>query len=358
MTEFHLNEAQRSLMAEALYLARFLIGQGAEHADPSLVQRRRDRIREIQHALQTQTHPVHRDARPVSAIPLAVRRAFVQALMLVSRYFTVGGLGWRGTLRSPTLSQYCPDPVPPDWHTPDRLLKLCDRFQLGDDCHDTLRHHLSDVDADIAVQRRLIAAVLDTVHLTVEGDAVPPREAFAALFQVLFGGILLNPDKLDGLFTPTQIYFCVDFPTGDRAEDWQALSVPEHQSRLRDLHHQIQTFNFSKFRRFPTFGPCDPATIDGRWVRQVCDRTGLSASEVREMLSKSVGVLPRADAEMVLIHDIWGPYWQLRFSQFESDYASLSDCDEPLRAGETAYTETGPLTCRELFQLQGDTVTL
>jgi hypothetical protein len=178
-----------------------------------------------------------------------------------------------------------------------------------------------------------------------------------ALFQELFNGILLNPDCLSVVFTPTQLYFCIDFPPPEDFRSWGNLSLPEHQGALRELHQKLSNFTFQKYKRFPTFGPCDPVGINWDWAQAVCDRLNqqfpsgntMTLEKVIHRLSKSIGVLPKKDAEMFLVHDIWGHYWQLLFSQFDSDYTALADCGEALRVQETAYTPAGPLSCRNLF---------
>jgi hypothetical protein len=337
-----LTPEQRSQVAEALHLARFLIGGDKATADPTLVARRRDRIRHLQQSLQACGHPVQREPLPVGEIPLAVRQAFVRSVLLVRHYFAVGGTGWQGSLDSPTLAKFRPDPIPPQWYADDQGARLCQTFQLPAEWAAQLQRELAQVDADIRSQKALMAAVLDTVGLTA-ASTQPPQTAFACLLTYLFGGLIVAPAQVQGIFTPTQLYFCLDFAAADPGN-----------GALERLKQRLSTFTFAQFRRFPTFGPCLPEEIDGEWVQQLSDRTGLPATTILQRLPKSVGVLPLADAEMFLIHDIWGHYWQLWFSQFESDYASLADCDQPLRAGETAYTANGPLTCRDLFIWTGD----
>lgn len=360
-----LTATQRSQIAEALTLSRFLISQ-SEGADPALIDRRRDRIRTIQQSLQACAHPVNRTPCTVSEIPLWVRQAFVESALLVSRYFAVGGGGWRGTLPSPTLSQYRPDPVPPSWSTPAGIAAIGDRFELPTKIMDSIIARLDQVDGEIARQRTLIEAVLQTVGLSLEAPLPEATEPFVSLFQECFAGILIDPDKLNVVFTPTQFYFCVDFPALEDLRGWRQFCPPEHQGALRELHQRLSTFSFEKFKRFPTFGPCQPADIRWNWAQMVCDRCHLQSpqpfpmtpEQVIQRLSKSIGVLPQKDAEMFLVHDIWGHYWQLLFTQFESDYTTLADCGEVLRANETAYTPAGPLTCRELFEFAGPQVTL
>ncbi|HEY9887866.1 MAG TPA: hypothetical protein V6D02_05655 [Candidatus Obscuribacterales bacterium] len=351
-----LTPIQRSHIAEALTLSRFLTTAAAD-ADPEVVQRRRDRIRVIQQELQSCAHPIERLPTHPENIPLAVRQAFVRSTLLVSRYFAVGGVGWRGTLDSPTLRKYQPDLVPAHWSTPAGVAAIAERFALPPDAIADISQQLAEVDAAIAQQRQLMTAVLNSVGLTADTPDPLPIEPFVSLFQELFDGILVNPDYLAVVFTPMQVYFCIDFPPIEDFRGWGNISVPEHQNALRELHQTLSGFTFQKFQRFPTFGPCDPQGINPTWLQRVGDRLHLATpgeppptpALMARRLSQSVGVLPLKDAEMFLIHDIWGHYWQLLFSQFEGDYATLADCGEPLRARETAYTAQGPLTCRELF---------
>ena len=277
-----------------------------------------------------------------------------------------GGGGWRGTLASPTLSQYRPDPVPASWSTPAGIAAIGDRFELPNTAMDAIINRLDQVDREIAHQRTLIEGVLQTVGLSLEAPLPAATEPFVSLFQECFDGILIDPEKLNVVFTPTQFYFCIDFPALEDFRGWGQLCPPEHQGALRELHQRLSAFSFEKFKRFPTFGPCDPAGIRWNWAQAVSDRCNVQSShpfpttpeQVIQQLSKSIGVLPQKDAEMFLVHDIWGHYWQLLFSQFESDYTTLADCGEALRASETAYTPAGPLTCRDLFEFAGAHVSL
>ncbi|MEM6592828.1 MAG: hypothetical protein AAF651_13325, partial [Cyanobacteria bacterium P01_C01_bin.73] len=86
---------QCELLAEALDLARCLVF-GNRSQEAPVMERRRDRLRQIQAELESVTHPICREALPLEEIPLSVRQAFVRAVLLVTRYHQAGGTGWQG----------------------------------------------------------------------------------------------------------------------------------------------------------------------------------------------------------------------------------------------------------------------
>ncbi|MEM9164495.1 MAG: hypothetical protein AAGC54_15695 [Cyanobacteria bacterium P01_F01_bin.4] len=351
-----LSSTVRQLMAEALQLSRFLLSAEATTADPALVARRRDRIRTLQTALKTHAHPIRRDYQPIDSLPETVRRAFVRAVLLVTRYHKAGGHGWWGTLpSSPTLSHYQTDPIPSGWDHPDSIQTLCKGFGLTAATAAQLSSMLEQVDARTQQQQQLINAIL--AEVTPQTGQTKASQAFAQLFSHLFRGITVPPEKLKCLVTPLQLYFCIDFPEAETSTGWETVTAQD-LVRLRQLQQSLKAFSFEKFRRFPTFGPCDPSQVNSDWLANIAKMMSVSAADLCQWLPATVTILPLQSAEQFLLHDIWGHYWQLVLTQFEGDYIQLAQCDQPLRAHETAYTPDGPLACRSLFCLEGETVTL
>ncbi|MGP1383303.1 MAG: hypothetical protein ACTS2F_07045 [Thainema sp.] len=351
------DSVRRQLLAEALQLSRFLVGN--DSSEPR-VQRRQERLREIQATLQTYAHPVCCDRSSPAQIPLKVRQAFVESVLLVTRYHRVGGMQWRGTMPSPTLSQYQPDPIPASWDTETAIATLCQQYELSTDHQAGLKTLLAQVDHQIEQQHRIMQAVLASVEITPDTEQ-PHLSSAARLFRYLFT-IDVPVGLVQLVYTPLQVYFCVDVKAveeleggeGKTADGLDAIAL----AKLKQLLMAAGSFSYSQFQRFPTFGPCDPMQIDREWVEQVAATVRVEVVALLRSLSRAVGVIPLHKAEAFLLHDIWGHHWQLMLTQFESDYAILADCDEPLRAGETAYTPNGPLTCQELFKLTDQTVTL
>ncbi|MEO1127082.1 MAG: hypothetical protein AAFX95_23840 [Cyanobacteria bacterium J06639_16] len=343
-------QQQCNLLAEALDLARCLVFGNRSHTEASVIERRRDRLRQIQVALESFTHPICRDRLPLEQIPLTVRQAFVRAVLLVTRYHQAGGVGWQGTLASPTLSNYHPDPIPEGWKEPGAIAQWNQQFQLGAEFEVSLTQLLTTVDERLRQQRAIMQAILADADAG-DGTGALSKTAIAVLFQALFE-IQIPVDKIHCIYTPLQFYFCLDFPPAidDPSQGWDGVDA-DNLEKLRALQNSLSNFSFAKFRRFPTFGPCNPVHIDSAWANRIGQKANCSSTQVVQAMAQTVGVLPVADAEAFLLHDIWGHYWQLVLTQFEGDYAILADCHEPLRAGETAYTAAGPLTCFDLFEL-------
>lgn len=349
------------ILAEVLDIARCLRRRGQTPEDnEAFYQRQQQRLKGLQAKLAThRRHPLTDALKPANTIPKPVRQAFVRAALLVRRYHQLAGHQWQGTLASPTLSKQVPDQIPAVLESADAIASLCTHFQLA--AKDSLETMVQQVDQRIAHQVSTIQSVLSSVGLaqSTDGAAVTTTENMApmrriqaaALFKHLFG---ITLPAVDIVYTPLQIYFCLP----SNATDLAAQVPAAEQPCLQELYESMADFSFDQFRRFPTFGPCQPKHISTAWVTPISQHLGQTTDSIIKALSTSVSVLPAAKAEAFLIHDIWGHYWQLMMTQFQADYAILAHCDDPLRAGETAYTDQGPVVCRELFHPTGDQVTL
>jgi hypothetical protein len=358
---------RNSLLAEAWRLIRAVNGL----KDEELLKIHRSRLQELQQELKAFAHPIRRDRLSPQSIPLTIRQSFVKAAILLTRYHQVGGSQWRGTLRSPTLSQYRPDPIPPFLRSSDVIPMLCKKFELPVEFEAELQQVLQSVDQRIEQQQRIMEGVWGERHETAAPhppnsgglpDQSPPElgdlgggspgvihpnsSTILSQFHSLFGHIPIPPQALDCIYTDLQIYFCLD------------LSMLESNAALQDFLTTLGKFSFAQFQRFPIFGACDPKGIDPDWCDRLSQQVALPKSQVLNTLSRSVAIIPTAKAEAFLLHDIWGHHWQGLLTSFEADYGILANCGEPLRAGETAYTADGPLSCGELFAVEGGEVRL
>jgi hypothetical protein len=347
-------ESERHLITEALQTARLLNQQPED--SPSR-QRLAARLQQLQTELANLAHPIAHTPLAVEQIPLRVRIAFVEAALLLRYYEQLGGATWQGTLPSLTLKHYDAD-VDFVGLMVFNLSQLCQQFQLDKVTETHIGEMLTAVDAKLEQHQQIIQAALSSFGLWPVA-AQAPATAPQGLFQHLFGQLAMPAAAVAVVFTPTQIYFCLD-SEGEQLRDaalWSQLSAAE-QHQIATFLREHQTFSFRQFHQFPTFCLCNPAEINPDWVNQLAQTTGYSPNQVCQTLSQSVGLLPTTEAEKFLLHDIWGHNWQAILTQFHGDYRILANCDQPLRAGETAYTPHGPLTCRELFERQGEQVTL
>jgi hypothetical protein len=319
---------RNELLAEAWQLTRSLNGL----EDEDLLRIRRSRLRELQQELKAFAHPIQRDRLSPQSIPLNVRQSFVRAAILLTRYHQVGGSQWRGTLRSPTLSQYRPDAIPAFLRSADAIPMLCTAFELSTEFQAELKAMLQSVDRRIEQQRRIIAAVQ-------WNEDQPEPSLILSHFHSLFGDIPIPLEAIGCIYTDMQIYFCLD------------MSMLEANVSVQGFLASLEQFSFDQFQRFPIFGACDPKNVDSEWCDRLSQAVALPKSQVFQTLSRSVAIIPTAKAEAFLLHDIWGHHWQELLTSFGADYRILANCSEPLRAGETAYTVEGPLSCGELFEI-------
>ncbi|AVH71273.1 hypothetical protein [Nostoc sp. 'Lobaria pulmonaria (5183) cyanobiont'] len=349
-----LDAAQRTLMAEAFQVTRHLTnGSGDAH----LQQRWQQRLYELQATLQGFAHPICREDCPVETIPVNVRQAFAEAIALLKHYYELGGAVWQGTVSSITLSQYKVEATPAESFT-FAIPQLCQQFQLATEVQEQMTTLLQTVDRKVVQQKQIIQAALTNVGLLPNLKSAPPA-APLILFQHLFGDIPIPVEAIAVLFTETQIYFCIDYSDNQLRDSavWEQLSEIERE-RIQQFLESLSNFKFEQFRHFPSFSFSDPASIDAAWSARLAQASDLSQSQILQTLSHSVSILPTKDAEKYLLHDIWGHNWQSMLTQFRGDYQILASCSDPLRPAETAYTGYGPLTCREIFQRQGEQVSV
>ncbi len=340
---------QRQLLAEALQLSRQPETGLAETA-------RQARLRELGQKLQAFAHPLQRDRLDLDEIPLPVRQTFVKAALLLGHYPQLGGRNWQGSLRSLTLSQYQPDLIPPTLLSEQGRAGLAQLFGLPAPFLDELTDLLTKVDHRIEQRQRIIQAVIAEIQSSEQ-----------PVFQSLFGAVPLPPQALNWVYTEMQIFFCIDYAQGclyhtDEQGNpcldlWHSLSADD-RNQLQQFLTELERFSYGKFDRFPVFGPCDPSRMDYAWCDRIAQKTGDTCAEVIQVLSQSISIIPSQKPEAFLVHDIWGHHWQLLLTEFAGDYNLLATCGEALRAGETAYTSEGPLTCRDLFSVVGDRVHL
>ncbi len=316
--------------------------------------RLRDQLIQLQQQLAALTHPVMTQPLPPHKIPLHVRQCFVQAVLLLPDYQTLGnGLAHYGTWQSRTLSQYQIDPVPTDWSTAAFSTMLMAAFRLTPAIGQTINAQITSCQLAIQQHQRVIGELLNRFdQLKTPADNV-------ALLQALVGDRAVPAAALATVATQTQIIFLLDY-AGDQLRDqslWSCLSDDEKQS-LQQFLQQMTDFEFSQFANFPTFGKFTATRLQPDICQALAQTTGVSVPHVARILQQAIGLVPMAKAEAFLVHDICGHGWQQLLTQFGGDYAILALAHQPLKPGLAAYTAEGPIALREVIQRQGDRMSI
>ena len=312
-----------------------------------------DRLQKLWSELENFIHPLQTDLLEVTKIPLQVRRYFVRAVSFSTRYSQLGGHILSGTLHSSTLETYTCDPVPSDWHQPEIIERLSRIFALPESDILAIKQSLVQIDLAIEQQKTINAALM------AEFGGIDNRQQVLKLFQALFNITAIPEAAIDCLATPMQLVFALDYQDEQLRDEslWLGLSSDDRQA-LTEFFAQINQFDFQQFKRFPSFGYLQSEQINPELCSRLVSVTGYSKSEIIKAIARSISIVPTHKSEAFLIHDIWGHFWQLFLTQFDSDYAIMTDAARGLKSGLAAYTTEGPIVLRELFLLEGTEVRL
>ena len=315
-------------------------------------------LHELWQALQPFQHGLVESPQPVGQIPMKVRCAVAEALVLLPLYQgLINPKAFYGSLRSPTLERYQPVFVPEAWQPHLTAAGVAQALGLSGEEQGAIAERREQAVARVERHRRLFQALWQQFNgLETQADA-------ARLFQQLLGGVPVPIKAVQHLGTDFQLIFALDYGRDGQGhlqlqgDSWREMTVGE-QAAVKAFLENMEQFSFTQLARFPSFGHAEPQGIDLELIEQLSAETGLSGADVQRMLSQSIGIVPTAKAEAFLIHDIWGHFWQLLLTSFEGDYALLARADQGLTPGLAAYTPEGPLSLRQLFVREEGLVSL
>ena len=287
----------------------------------------------------------------VEQIPLKVRRCFIKAMMLLTRYPQLGGKTG-GTYNSPVVSSYKCDRIPDSWYKTDAVDRLCQLFELSNDYALEIENLLSQIDRQILRQQKIIQALINNYN------GLSRQEDVTKLFQALFG-IGIPKASINCLTTKMQIVFIIDYQQHRLREEnlWHSLS-PIEQQHITLFLNKISQFSFKQFANFPSFGYLEARTMNPQLYRQLVQITGYSEAEVWQAIASSVGIVSTSKAESFLLHDIWGHYWQTILTQFNKQYTHLSQCDLNLTINSTVNSPQESVSLSQLFKRQDKAINL
>ena len=303
--------------------------------------------------LETFNHPLQTKLLDIESIPLQVRRCFVQAVCFSTRYSQLGGSSLSGTLGSPTLESYTCDRIPLEWHEPAIVKQLCQQFGLSQTDIREIKQSLVKIDAAINRQKAIIQALI------AEFGGIDNRQQVLKLFSSLFGITVLPEAAIDCLATPMQLVFAIDYQQQQLRDEtlWSSLAQGDRHT-LTKFFTEINRFNFSQFEHFPSFGYLDGVNIPTQLCNKLVKVTGYSKPAIIKAIARSISLVPTYKSEAFLVHDIWGHFWQLFLTQFDSDYAIMTTANQELNPGLAACTEQGFIVLRELFVVENNDVKL
>ncbi|MEM7757591.1 MAG: hypothetical protein AAF298_05610 [Cyanobacteria bacterium P01_A01_bin.40] len=313
-------------------------------------------FQQIYHQLQAYTYPINHTTLAVEQIPLKIRRYFVRAVILLTRYSQLGGKSTGGTYKSSVVSSYKCDQLcwyaernrtPHYWQGSNALKHLCQLFKLSNFFAQEIEDLLEHVDRQIKQQQEIIQTLIGQFNL---GET---QKDTLSLFQALFGNIPLPKASINCLTTKMQVVFIIDYQQDHLSKEnlWLNFSATE-QHHISQFLTRISQFNFKQFANFPSFGYLESQTINPELIQHLIETTGYSKSDIVKAIASSVSIVPTSEAESFLLHDIWGHYWQSILTQFDKDYTYLAQVNEALNLNTSVNTAQGEIKLQQLFKLR------
>ncbi len=152
------------------------------------------------------------------------------------------------------------------------------------------------------------------------------------------------------------VFFCIPFEeTRLTTTRFDGLREPE-QRTISDFLNRIQRFEQSQFAHFPVFGSVTASGVSATVVESLATNTGLSGDTVRRHLSHMTAVIPLAEVDKFVVHDIWGHAWQAAVMGYDRLYDELAEYAEPLGLQERSDRSNEAISFGDCFQIQGQTV--
>ncbi|MBI3319205.1 MAG: hypothetical protein HYZ89_01270 [Candidatus Omnitrophica bacterium] len=238
------------------------------------------------------------------------------------------------------------------YRSPENLRALRMRLQTSLELsHTELDRIEAEVEDDLADARRkqlIIRALREVFALRPSSPDL--RHAMYALFCALYPEAPILPEEVELILTGTAIFFCLPFQ-GEELTSARFRTLSEVDQRpIRNFLRKINAFTQAQFAHFPAFGFFTGDRLDPRLLERLASHTGLPPAEVAREISCLVTILPLAEVDKYVVHDVWGHGWQASMLRFEEMYSEMAGYADPLRLGESAPLRTGGrLTLAECF---------
>jgi hypothetical protein len=263
-------------------------------------------------------------------------RVFAQAVLLWTRFAESGGPLLIDSFGSTTLPYFHPDFRGGEAERAHIRAALARTLGWSEDRVARLDHALRARSSNLPVKH----AIAEWVAAAVGSDVADRPARIVELLGRLYGPLPLRPGDVDLVLTDTTVMFCVPY-------EGRALLRPGYAERPAAERGQIAAFvdRIEQMRnnldsvRLPAFGLFEASAVDPALVAELtafsARRPGLEEIDGRVVaatLATMVLLLASPEAEMYLVHDIWGHGWQEILCEFEWPYARLGELRHPVGA--------------------------
>ncbi len=148
-----------------------------------------------------------------------------------------------------------------------------------------------------------------------------------------------------------------------RGEELNTPTFPSRgqasQKAVREFLRKVNTFRQKQFAHFPVFGFLQGEKLDQIVLERLAASAGMLPREVAHEISRLATILPLADVDEYLLHDVWGHSWQASMLRFETMYEEMARYADQLELNESTILPSGErMTFRDCFRGNGAEFTL
>lgn len=200
---------------------------------------------------------------------------------------------------------------------------------------------LADDLRDAWRKQAVVKALRDEFQLWPESGQL--RDGIGRFFQAMYPDAPIPAEEVELIVTGTLVFFCLPL-----AKDSESLTTERFvnlpsdcQAEAIEFLRKLKRFSQERFASFPAFGLVECERIDAALVERLADRSGVEVAAILQELPRLVTILPQAEIDKYLIHDVWGHGWQASMLHFDDLYEQIAEFAEPLEIGERTETSSG-----------------
>lgn len=261
-----------------------------------------------------------------------------KSLLLLTRFEQSAGMEFEmvDTFGSKTLTEYNPDLSAASINKSDLEGLIEKKLGISRSDLDKVRVDLSQVDAEIDLKKRIMAALCQVFGLSV--NTSKGSEEVFGLFSAFYPNSGFRPGDVEVVITGASVFFCLKFCEKSKKPepDWFGEASQEEVSKAQEFIDRLTSFQQKQFAHFPVFGFFDGNTVAPDLLTKLSELAGCRISEVASELTTSVTILPYKDVEKYILHDVWGHGWQSGLVCFGDMYKEIAGYGSPLTLDEEA----------------------